>query len=363
MVESWRDREWTRIDRQKADRNRRWTAMTFEHSQAPAQVLRVATASGKAFQAMKFCAFEGERRKELVELDFSAYDRDLAIIEDVYRQRGLPLPMFLSHGPRHLALAGVELFGARKWHQDGLALAFARQLAQHLKSTGRNDRFLYKVADEPRDIQRWTDLARPFRKGGLRTMTCHGIYDNVHVAAGVMDPWCPNYQHNVFLPFFKQRQKLGEEFWWYCCGTPQTRITGKPIDNLPFYWLTAKWGFDGAMSYAALSCHESGIEGSGVPFRYDHGLSFRIACLPDGTLLDTTRRELESEGIQDCRLINYVKAKIARMRERDGQASAEALASRLGQILDSVVPYKYGYATRPEEWHAARDALYDLAQE
>jgi len=353
VVESHANGKWSKIGRQTLDVQGRWVAMTFPHEGPQLEVVRVGTDGQKKFQVMKMRAFTGQKGKHLFTLDFSRLDRDMEIMEEVYRKRNLPLPIFLSHGPRSLPLVLRDVFGTGDWHKDKLELTFAEQLTKHMKQTDRHKRYIYKAGDEPGDIVRWTEMARPFKEGGLRTMTCHGIYKEIDVALGVMDPWCPNYAHDIFLPFFRERQEKGDEFWWYCCGNPTTRITGKPVDNLPFYWLTAKWNLDGAMSYAALAMHESGVEGSAVPFRYDHGLGFRIAYLPDGTLLDTTRRELEADGIQDCRLINYVKQRIKNRPDRQKQLEA---------ILESVVPYKYGYATKPEQWYSARKGLYDLAR-
>lgn len=95
---------------------------------------------------------------------------------------------------------------------------------------------------------------------------------------------------------------------------PLQCVTGQLVDTLAFYWLTAKWEFAGGHSYG-------GPERTGPAFRYDHGLAFRMLFLPDGTLLDTTRREMESEGIVDCLLIKGVQKQIAAM---NGAAAARA---------------------------------------
>jgi len=49
----------------------------------------------------------------------------------------------------------------------------------------------------------------------------------------------------------------------------------------------------------------------------------------------------------------HIKQRIKNRPDRQKQLEA---------ILESVVPYKYGYATKPEQWHSARKGLYDLAR-
>jgi hypothetical protein len=116
------------------------------------------------------------------------------------------------------------------------------------------------------------------------------------------------------------------------------------------------------MSYAAHSLSPHSTETSPVPFRYEHGLSHRLLFLPDGTLLDTWRRELEGDGIRDNMLIEHIRGRIAEMRRQPAaRARADALMAKLDALLERVVPYKYGYANTLEAWQNARGELYDLA--
>lgn len=294
-------------------------------------------------------------------VDFAALDRQLVLFEKEYARAGRPAPTFLCQLPDLRAVARdtlpEEVQAPRR-----TARRFAEQFAAHLKQTDRAGRFIVKVGDEPGDIGKWAQTARPYREGGLRTMTCHNAsYTNIEVAVGLMDPWCPNYQHDLFRPFFSERQKAGDAFWWYCCGVPTTRLTGPPIENLPFYWLTAKWKLDGAMNYAAM--HANPGSSMPVPFRYEHGMDHRLVFRADGSLLETTRRELEGDGIRDCKLIGVIRAHIDRARKSGRTTAAADVENRLRDTLASVVPYKYGYAREPAAWHAARNALYTLAIE
>lgn len=289
-------------------------------------------------------------------VDFHAADRQMDVIEEVYRSCGKPPPAFcayLSFECSPLLLEG-GLFPPTSYR------CFSEQLAEHLKQTGRLNRFYAKVGDEPGDIAKWTEWARPVRESGLITWTAHsGNYPNIDVAVGTMSFWCPNYAHDLKRPFWRERQKTGEKVWWYECGFPVTRLTGPLWDNLPFYWLTGKWRLDGAANFAAMYNNTTSTP---VPFRYDHGMNHQIVILPDGAVLDTLRREVTGEGIRDCSLIFLIREKVETLRQRGDAVGADTLEQSLTDVLESVVPYKYGYATKPEVWHQARSTLYDLAR-
>lgn len=289
-------------------------------------------------------------------VDFTAMDREMEVIESVYRACGRPLPAFYGY----LAVRPGPVLQEGGLFPPAVYRAFSEQLAEHLKQTGRLNRFYAKVSDEPADIAVWTSWARPVHESGLVTWTAHsGNYPNIDVAVGTMSFWCPNYAHDLKRPFWRERQKAGEKVWWYECGTPTTRLTGQLCDNLPFYWLTGKWRLDGAANYATMGANPTSAP---VPFRYDHGMDHQIVFLADGTVLDTLRREVASEGIRDCSLILMVRDKADALRRRGDAAGADKLEQALADVLESVVPYKYGYATNPESWNKARNALYDLAR-
>ncbi len=333
-------------------------ALCFEAKGIESRFWRLTNEGKDKLEIVSARAFTDPARTWPFAVDFARIDRQFDLFEQEYRAVGKPLPAFLAMPPdlRHV---DRDLFDEGGNAPPLIQRVFAEQFSAHLKRTGRADRFYLKVADEPADIAVWAASAKPYLDGGLRTMTCHSDrYPNIDVAIGIMDPWCPNYQHNVLKPFFRDRQKAGDAFWWYCCGVPATRLTGSPIENLPFYWLTAKWRLDGAMNYAAMHASDYVMP---VPFRYEHGMDHRIVFLADGQCLDTTRRELESEGIHDLKLIEYVRDRTAGARARGRAAAADAHDAELAKIIESVVPYKYGYPNRPEPWHKAREALYDLA--
>jgi hypothetical protein len=298
-----------------------------------------------------------------VVFDFAPLMQEMDLAERIYKEAGMPQPKFFGSPTPGKILMNILSSQGQKPDTESLnkiSTEYAAQLTAQLKKTGRWARYYQKAGDEPGDVAKWVAAATPYKKGGLKIHTTTGFTNKTEkereLAVGTMDAWCPNYEHDVFLPFLKERRKAGDELWWYMCTCPSTRITGQLHDTLAFYWLTAKWDFAGGHSYGGLCPPSSGPEATGIPFRYDHGLAFRMLFLPDGTLIDSPRREMESEGVIDCLLI---KAAQKRIRELSG-AKAEEYSSRLDGILHGVVPYKRGYAETVTQWEKARAALYRL---
>ncbi len=331
------------------------SVLIFPLEGKPLETLRLRPEKGGSAEVATVRAFSEDRP---FRADFSLLGRQLDLMDAAYKRRGLPLPTYILQDPPSLGLLSQALFGVSSGGWRSIAGFYARELVAFLKETGREKRLLFKVGDEPADIAVWAESAKPFHEEGLRTMTCHGDrYPNIAIATGLMNPWVPNYQHNINLPFFQERKKAGDPLWWYICGVPVTRLTGSPIENLPFYWLTAKWGLDGAMNYAAMHASDFVMP---VPFRYEHGMDHRILFLPDGSVLDTTRRELEGDGIRDMELLFAIQRQIGTMTD---SAKAEDARSRLKTLLEKMVPYKYGYPEDPQTWLDARSALYSMIQE
>lgn len=350
----WSGGTWVSLPAQPSRGAAMASALRFA-AKAKVRFLRIAAQDKAAFSVDRVAAFHGAQ-KAPVQFDFSALERELQIYEEEYRRQG-STPRFVLQNARVLNLAAEEFSGIGNFNYGGLGSVFAPALRAYLAKTRRLERTLIKVDDEPKDIPQWVQRARNFRDAGLRTMTCHsGSKPELESAVGVMNPWCPNFSTDVFQSFFKVRQQRGDELWWYTFGPPNLRLTGKAADSLAFHWLTAKYEFDGEMTYAALQASKVSMP---VPFRYENGESHRVLFLPDGRLLDTPRRELEGEGISDIKLIEFIREGASRLAQRRAD-SARAVTRELDEILNATVPDRYGYSLDRKVWELARTKLYDL---
>lgn len=337
------------------------TSMDFAREAAPVEVVRFSSADGLSMARLS--AFLDPDGDGPIVYDATRTLKRMDVFDEAYKKRGLPLPMFICYANFERGGMSQYIYGISNPYNGGhiIATNFAKYFRKELQKTGRDKRFAFKVADEPDDIVDWAKKAAAFKKGGLLTMTCHsGNYPeaNIQTAVGIMDPWCPNLQHDVLRPFFKERQKAGDKVWWYVCGYPVTRLTGPLMENLPFAWLSAKWGFDGGMDFAALFGTEAN---ESIPFRFDHGTFHRLVMIPDGSVLDTTRREMESEGIYDYKTIEYIRSRIAEKRKANQKAAADEIEGKLDKVIETMVPFRYGYSHEPKDWYRGRNDLYDIA--
>lgn len=353
----WDGANWTALPARtvKAEKNVA-NALHWELGDRSIQFIRLTAEGGEGFGVDRIGAFTDKTRKYPAVLDFSSLDRQMRVFEEEYAKFGLT-PTFIVQSNTFLTNLGADLFGVAHPYYAGVARMVGPQLNEMLERTGRSGRMLFKVADEPRDMKFWAEVAGDYHKAGLRTMTCHAILPDMDAAAGILNPWCPYYSHNVQSPFFRERQKAGDQFWWYTYGPPNMRLTGAPPENLIFYWLTGKWRIDGAMNYAGMHASDFSMP---VPFRYDAGQDHRLLFLADGTLLDTPRRALEGEGISDLKLIEYVRDGAERLAKAD-PAAGKAVSDDLDKLLAETIPHKFGYSTDPDHWLKGRNALYDLA--
>jgi hypothetical protein len=355
-LSAWNGQAWAALPPQPISNAKSSQALLFSNPNGRVQYLRLSATDTTPLGLESVGAFEGTAAFP-IKFDFTALAHSMEVFEEEYAKLGLRPNFVLQPGAR-LTAAAAELSGVANYPYGGVVPPFAAQLNAELVRTGRASRTTLKVADEPKDLGVWAAQARPFKEAGLATMTAHSAdRKDLDAAIGVMNPWCPQYDGNILSPFFTERKRAGDAVWWYTYGPPNLRVTGQPAENLVYHWLSAKWHFDGEMTYAALHATSTSMP---VPFRYENGEDHRLAFLPDGTLLDTPRREIEAEGIADVKLIEFIEAAAGRLSVSKPERAA-AILKELSAIENRVVPYKYDYATDATRWLAARESVYALA--
>lgn len=291
-----------------------------------------------------------------VQFDFEYVLKQLKTADEIFRESGKAVPLFYFPAPTLGHQAAMIYKDKQKEMLDPLRKEYSTQLAASLKKHGYWERAWLKVGDEPGDMAAWVKFARPYKDGGMKVWTTSGKEE----MSEVTDAWCPNYGHNVMLPHLEAEKKEGKRpVWWYTCagGGPGMWITSEMYNILPSYWLTAKWDFAGVDNYAAMAMSPA----FSFPYRYGNGNDTRIIITPQEEIIDTPRREIESDGLHDCRLAYVIKDRIAELRKSGNNGKADELKKELDAIMLSVVPYKYGYAKDPGKWENSRHELYRLA--
>jgi hypothetical protein len=357
ILSTWNGSSWMPLEAKPLLGDRMASCLNWKLPTGRVQYLRLTCDDGSGFSVDHIHGFTDTKRTTPITFDFTVLDLQMDIFDEEYKKLGLK-PNFILQTSTYLTSAAHELSDVSHYYYGGLAPLFAEQVREHLKQKGRFERTLFKIADEPAVMKSWIEMARDFKAAGLRTMTCHTAnHADLADAVGVMNPWCPYYGTSGNTELFESRRKAGDDIWWYSFGPPNMRMTGQRTENIVFYWVTAGMNYTGVMNYAALHCFDFAAP---VPFRYEAGQDHRMVFFPDGSLVDTPRRELEAEGIHDLKVIEFVRTGADKLAKQYPSRARE-IHNELNKTIWRVAPYKFGYSIDPQAWRNARDAVYNLA--
>ncbi|NUM54232.1 MAG: DUF4091 domain-containing protein [Candidatus Hydrogenedentes bacterium] len=129
------------------------------------------------------------------------------------------------------------------------------KLIEHLREKGWLDRYVQHLGDEPipTNIESYKAMAALVRKHapGLRIVEACHAKDLV----GSMDIWVPQLNYlQTDLAHYQERQKAGEEVWFYTCVYPQGEYANRFIE-LPLvktrllHWINFKYGITGYLHW------------------------------------------------------------------------------------------------------------------
>jgi len=138
---------------------------------------------------------------------------------------------------------------------DAFYSQFFPALVKHLRERGWLDCYLQHLADEPipSNIDTYRAMASLARKYApeLKIMEACHAKDLV----GAMDVWVPqlNFLHTDFA-HYQERQRAGEEVWFYTCVFPQGEYANRFIE-LPLiktrllHWINFRYGITGYLHW------------------------------------------------------------------------------------------------------------------
>ncbi len=210
---------------------------------------------------------------------------------------------------------------------------FLPALVSHLKEKGWLNIYMQHQTDEP-----VPENARSYKAiGALLHKYAPELprIDCLHTkeVVGAVDVWVPqlNYVHRDY-DFYRERQRAGEEVWFYTAFWPQGEYAGRFIE-LPLlktrilHWINYRYGITG-YSHWGYNCWK--FNGTTDPFTQTtppHGVSHLpagdawIVYPGPGKPFDSMRHEAMRDGIADHELLSMLD-------ERDYSTEAQSLAAR-----------------------------------
>jgi hypothetical protein len=226
---------------------------------------------------------------------------------------------------------------------------FLPALQNHLDKRGWTKIYLQHLCDEPiaPNAESYKKLYSCVKQYApkLRTLDACICVE----IAGSIDVWVPVLGfYDMKRDFFAQRQKLGEEVWYYTCLIPtgkyMNRFVDYPlIDVRLLHWANFKYGVTGYLHWGLASYYEKPFDDLEIPMDPPHG------HMPPGDShiiypgrngpLSSIRFEAMRDGLEDYELLRLLAA-------RDPKAAAS--------ICDRVVPSLTDYTRDPQFFRNAR---------
>jgi hypothetical protein len=255
--------------------------------------------------------------------DFSRFDKMVQTFIDagvVGRIEGGHIGGRAFEGPRWWCYVLVPKFTNGAMHfehllaTDAAARSFYRQflpaLTAHLADRGWDKIYWQHLADEPivQNAASYRDVAKLLREfaPGMRVMEATQTQEVV----GAVDTWVPMLDHfHRGYDFFRQRQKAGEEVWFYTCCEPTGNYASRFIE-LPLiktrllHWINFRYGAAGYLHWG-FNYWSSSSPFEETATEWPAGDAW-IVYPKGGKLLSSIRLEAMRDGIGDHELLSML---------------------------------------------------------
>lgn len=185
--------------------------------------------------------------KMSVEIDFSSWDREMAMIINKYHGNAIKItPEGLGGGNqdnRHsVQICGVERGDPR---YERIMKEYLEKFVLHLREKGWLEYAFVFWFDEPRGQD------YDFVSAGMATVKKYApelprMITNICIGElmDTIDMWCPMVQ-NLHVPMEQSCRKRGDTMWWYICCSPREAPVGEHIDHPGTdmrVWAWQNWG-------------------------------------------------------------------------------------------------------------------------
>ncbi|MCS7265876.1 MAG: DUF4091 domain-containing protein [Armatimonadetes bacterium] len=285
--------------------------------------------------------------------DFERFDRFI----ETFEAEGVAERLELSHvgGRKTGRWEDPEFVAHPIWATDELTgegvevplEIFLKAVRDHLKATKRLHKTMLHIADEPIpvNVESWKSLSDRVH----RAVPDLPRIDAIHVPnlEGYLEVWVPQLDFFAkWFEIFKQRQREGNEIWFYTAWLPQGKWTNRLIDY-PLIkirllnWFNVRYGATGFLHWGwnfwgDVMTGELQSPGDG----------FIVYPGPAGSL----RMEAQRDGIEDAELLWSFAEKLAGKKK----LSPEQASNLLEPILKPIIRNFTDYTKEPKELEAVR---------
>ena len=274
--------------------------------------------------------------------DFERFDRFIATFE----AEGVAERLELSHigGRKTGRWEDPEFVAHPIWATDELTGEgvevplenFLQAVRDHLKATGRLKKSMLHIADEPIpvNVESWKALSDRVH----RAVPDLPRIDAIHVSnlEGYLEIWVP--QLNFFaqwLDIYRQRQKEGNEIWFYTAWVPQGKWTNRLIDyplikTRLLHWLNVRYGATGFLHWGWNFWGDVMTGELQSP-----GDAFIVYPGPSASL----RMEAQRDGIEDAELLWMLAEKLTGRKGLTPEQAAKLVEPLLKPIIRDFTDY------------------------
>ena len=315
---------------------------------------------------------------EQVKIDFAAFDDAIsaALSRHPFTGFRFPLEGMVNIGP----------FKAGTPQYETLLGSYLRQVEAHLAAKGWLDKAYAYWFDEPGEsdfgfVRTGMEYLHRYAPRLRRMLTIQpepSLYGSVDIWCGLLDRYDPAR--------VRERQRLGEDYWWYICNGPRAPYVGEYIDRPALdlrLWLWQTWKYDvrGILIWdttywtSAATSPEARQNPWNDPMSWGSG--YRTAewgngdgsflyppkgASPDGAPylsgpIDSIRWEMLRDGIEDYEYLYLLRDRVRAARARDPHSRAVDTAEALLTVPDTISVDLTRYTNDPLALMERRDRI------
>ncbi|RKX99612.1 hypothetical protein DRP77_12960, partial [Candidatus Poribacteria bacterium] len=308
-----------------------------------------------------------------VEFDLEGFDRAMRRYIDGFKFNGFNAAGLFRAIPR--SIGPYERFTPEF---EEIYRKVARELEDHLRERGWLDEAYFYWFDEPSEedypfVIKGMELLKRVAPGVKRLLTEQPeppLYGHV-------DIWVPVL--NMFDPErAEERQRAGEEVWWYVCCGPRAPYPNNFIDHPAIchrirFWAAEKYGVQGSLYWSTTYWASFGKPRNPWKDPASYSPTGTFWGNGDGFLLYPPRREIPSEPVIEGP-VDSIRWELIRegledreyffilrelLREAEGKAGEDVLreAREALKLPDELVRSLTDFTTDPEEIFKARERV------